>query len=86
MAFKFKEASSSDYPPDKKVTPTKAGTTVLDKATTVLVAISSEVILGLSAFLDPAVTMLGFNKHPSKKIFYYYKALKTADKTLSVIF
>lgn len=40
MAFKFKEASSSDYPPDKKVTPTKAGTTVLDKATTVLVAIS----------------------------------------------
>lgn len=40
MAFKFKEASSSDYPPDKKHTPTKAGTAVLDKAVTVLVAIS----------------------------------------------
>lgn len=86
MAFKFKEAYSSDYPPDKKVTPTKAGTTVLDKAITVLVAISSAVILALSGLLDPGVTMLGFNKHPSKKIFYYYKALKTADKTLSVTF
>jgi len=34
------EASSSDYPPDKKQTPTKAGTAVLERATTVLVAIS----------------------------------------------
>jgi len=50
MAFKFKEAYSSDYPPDKKVTPTKAGTTVLDKAITVLVAISSAVIFSLSGF------------------------------------
>jgi hypothetical protein len=40
MAFKLREASSSLCPPDKKVTPTKAGTAVLERATTVLVAIS----------------------------------------------
>jgi len=40
MAFKFREASSSDYPPLRNTTPTKAGTTVLDKAVTVLAAIS----------------------------------------------
>lgn len=86
MAFKFLEASSSDYPPDKKVTPTKAGTAVLDKATTVLVAIYSAVTLGLSAFLDPGVTMLGFKRHPSKKIPWSYKALNTTDNTFSVTF
>ncbi len=40
IAFKFKEASSSDYPPDKKKTPGTAGTTDLEKANTVLKAIS----------------------------------------------
>ena len=40
MALRFNEASSSLYPPERKVTPTRAGTAVLDKATTVLVAIS----------------------------------------------
>lgn len=40
IAFKFKEASSSDYPPDKKKTPGTAGTTDLEKAKTVLKAIS----------------------------------------------
>jgi hypothetical protein len=40
MASKLKEASSSDIPPERKTTPTKAGGTVLYKATTVLVAIS----------------------------------------------
>lgn len=40
MAFNYTEASSSLYPPDKKTTPTKAGTAVLERATTVLVAIS----------------------------------------------
>lgn len=69
MAFKFKEASSSDYPPDKKQTPTKAGTAVLERAVTVLVAISVAVIVGLEGCYDPGVTMLGFNKHPSKNIF-----------------
>jgi len=41
IAFKFNEASSSDYPPLKKKTPTKAGGTVLDKAVTVLKATSA---------------------------------------------
>jgi hypothetical protein len=69
MAFKFLDASSSLYPPERKHTPTKAGTTVLDKATTVLVAISSFVTFALSGLADPGVTMLGLSKHPSKKIF-----------------
>lgn len=86
MALRLREASSSDCPPDKKVTPTKAGTAVLDKATTVLVAISSGVMLGLLAFLDPAVTMLGFKRHPSKKIPWSYKALNTTESTFSVTF
>jgi len=69
MAFKFNEASSSDYPPDKKTTPTKAGGTDLDKQVAVLAAISSGVILALSGCLDPGKTIFGFNKHPSKKTF-----------------
>jgi hypothetical protein len=40
IAFKFNDASSSDCPPDKKQTPTKAGTAVLLKAAAVLMAIS----------------------------------------------
>lgn len=71
MAFKFKEASSSDYPPDKKTTPTKAGTTVLDKAMTVLVATSYGVIFGLSGWAFPGVTMFGLRRHPSKKMLFY---------------
>lgn len=49
-------------------------------------ATSSGVMVGLEACLDPGVTMLGFNKQPSKKMFWSYKALNTADKTLSVTF
>jgi len=59
MAFKFKDASSSDYPPDKKVIPTQAGKIDLDKATAVLKAISWEVTLALSGFVDPGVTIFG---------------------------
>jgi len=70
MAFKFKEASSSDYPPLKNMIPTKAGTTVLDRALQVLTAISLGVILAFSAFLEPAVTMLGLRRHPSKKMLF----------------
>jgi len=40
MAFKFKEASSSLYPPDKNMIPTQAGLTDLDKAVAVLNPIS----------------------------------------------
>jgi hypothetical protein len=86
MAFKLNEASSSLIPPDKKTTPTKAGGTVLLKAMQVLVAIYSAVILALSGFLLPGVTMFGFNKQPSKNILLSAKHLKTSAKTLSVTF
>jgi hypothetical protein len=69
IALRFNEASSSDYPPERKQTPTKAGTAVLDKAATVLEAISPGVILDLSGFFIPGVTMFGFKRHPSKKTF-----------------
>lgn len=36
MALRFKEASSSDCPPERKTIPGMAGTTVLEKAKTVL--------------------------------------------------
>jgi len=36
MALRLREACSSLIPPLKKVTPTRAGTTVLERATTVL--------------------------------------------------
>jgi len=58
-AFKFNDASSSDYPPDKKVIPTQAGKIDLDNAVAVLQAISYGVIFGLSALVDPAVTIFG---------------------------
>jgi hypothetical protein len=67
MAFKFKDASSSDYPPDKNTTPGKAGTIVLDKVLTVYQAIYSAV--ALSGQLSPGVTIFGFNKRPSIKSF-----------------
>jgi len=50
MAFKLRLASSSLWPSERNTTPTKAGGTVLDKAFTVLAAISSGVILFLLAF------------------------------------
>jgi hypothetical protein len=39
IAFKFYDASSSDYPPDKKTTPGNAGTIVLERVLTVYHAI-----------------------------------------------
>jgi hypothetical protein len=59
IAFKFREASSSDYPPDKNVIPTQAGKIDLDKATAVLKAISYGVTFALSTLVDPAVTIFG---------------------------
>lgn len=93
MAFKFNEASSSDYPPERNliniiytVTPTKAGGTVLLRAKAVLYPISYGVTLLLSGLVDPGVTMFGLRRQPSKKILFSFKALKTAAKTLSVTF
>lgn len=59
IAFKLRDASSSDYPPDKNVIPTQAGKIDLDNATAVLKAISYGVILALSGLVDPAVTIFG---------------------------
>jgi len=63
MALKYKEASSSEDPPDKKVTPGRAGTIVLDKVLTVYIAISPAV--ALVACACPGVTIFGFKRHPS---------------------
>jgi len=86
MAFKFNEASSSDYPPDKKTTPTKAAGIVLDKAKTVLVAISAGVAFFLSGWLVPGVTIFGFNNPPSQKNLLSLRHLVTTVNTLSVTF
>jgi len=59
---------------------------VLLNAVAVLAAISYGVTLALSGLVDPLVTILGFKRHPSKNMFYSYKALVQADKTLSVTF
>jgi hypothetical protein len=86
MALRLSDASSSDYPPDKNMTPTKAGGTVLLRARAVLYPTSEGVTLVLSGLVDPGVTMLGLSKHPSRKMLFSAKALKTAASTLSVTF
>jgi hypothetical protein len=67
MAFKLSEASSSLCPPLRNTIPTRAGTTVLERAVAVLMAISSGV--AFYGNFPPGVTMFGFKRHPSKKIF-----------------
>jgi hypothetical protein len=81
MAFKFNEASSSDYPPDKKTTPGNAGTIVLDRVLTVYHAIYSAE--ALSGQLAPGVTIFGFNKSPSIKSLCSNNYCWTAENTLS---
>ena len=81
MAFKLRDASSSDYPPDKKTTPGKAGTIVLDKVLTVYQAICSAE--ALSGDEEPGVTILGFNKSPSIKSLCSNNYYITAENTLS---
>jgi hypothetical protein len=68
------------------MTPTKAGTTVLLKAMQVLVAISWGVVVALLGCLDPGVTILGFKRHPSKKMLLSWRALNVNERTLSVTF
>lgn len=81
IAFKFSDASSSDYPPDKKTTPGNAGTIVRDRVLTVYQAIYSEV--ALSGQLAPGVTIFGFNNRPSIKSLCSNNYCITAEKTLS---
>jgi hypothetical protein len=57
---------------------------VLDKAMTVLAAISCGVTFDLSGWLVPGVTIFGFNKAPSQKRLFYWQHSTTTFKTLSV--
>jgi hypothetical protein len=86
MALRLKLASSSLIPPLRKTTPTNAGGTVLDKAATVLEAISSAVTVALLEFLDPGVTMFGFKRHPSRNTLLSAKHLNVSANTYSVTF
>lgn len=81
MEFRFYEASSSDYPPDKKTTPGNAGTIVLERVLTVYHAIYS--LVAFSRQVAPGVTIFGFNKSPSIKSLCSNNCAMTAEKTLS---
>lgn len=81
IAERLRDASSSDYPPDKKVTPGRAGTIDLERVLTVIQAISCG--LDLSLHEAPGVTMFGLRRSPSIKSFYAKSCCITAVKTLS---
>ena len=81
MAFKFKDASSSDYPPERKTTLGKAGTIDLERVLTVNQAISSlEALFGHEA---PGVTIFGLSMRPSMRSLCLKSCCITAEKTLS---
>lgn len=86
MWLRWRDASSSVCPPDRKVTPTSAGGTVLESALTVRTAYSRMLFSFLLACYDPNVTMFGFKRHPSSSTFSSANALNTAAKTNSVTF
>ena len=65
MALRFKEASSSDCPPERKQTPGRAGTIVLERVLTVNQSISPFVALVLQ--LAPGVIMFGLRRSPSMR-------------------
>lgn len=81
ISFKNYDASSSDDPPDKKVTAGSAGTIVLDKVLTVIHAIS--LAFDLSGHDYPGVTIFGFNRRPSMSKCWLKSSAMTAEKTLS---
>jgi len=81
IAHKFKEASSSDYPPERNVTPGRAGTIVLERVLTVYIAISPA--FDLVGHDCPGVTMFGLSISPSIKRCWLKSSFMTAEKTLS---
>uniref|UniRef100_A0A7C9DYN2 Uncharacterized protein n=1 Tax=Opuntia streptacantha TaxID=393608 RepID=A0A7C9DYN2_OPUST len=81
MALRLRVASSSLCPPDKNMMPGTAGGTVLCKARTVYSAMTSGATF---LFSDPGVTMLGFNKVPSRRTWWSLRDLYTAASTRSV--
>ena len=64
MQLSDREASSSDMPPDRKVMPGTAGGTVCCSTRVVARPISAAVDLGVKS--EPARTMLGFKRVPSR--------------------
>lgn len=81
IALRLSEASSSDYPPDKKVIPGSAGTIERDKVLTVNHAISYGLLR--SGQPEPGVTMLGLSKVPSIIKWCFNIACITAVNTRS---
>ena len=63
ISLRFNDASSSDWPPDRNVTPGSAGTIVRDSVLTVYQAISWEDFL--SGHVAPGVIMFGLRSVPS---------------------
>ena len=81
IAHKFIEASSSDCPPERKTTPGRAGTIVLERVLTVYIAISPA--LALFGQACPGVTIFGLSIRPSMRRFCWKSYCITAEKTLS---
>lgn len=81
IAFKFKEASSSDCPPERKTTPGRAGTIVLERVLTVYIAISP--LVDLFGHDYPGVTMFGLSIRPSMRRCWLKSSDMTAAKTFS---
>ena len=82
IIFKWREASYYVWPPDKKVTPTNAGGTDLESALTVLIACSWILFSFFLGWVDPYVIIFGFNKHPSNKTLFFWRAVNVATNTL----
>lgn len=76
MAFKLRVASSSDWPPDKNMTPGTEDGRVLARVMMVLSAISCGVDLLVQVV--PGVIIFGLRSIPSKKTLLSWRALTTA--------
>jgi hypothetical protein len=82
MAFNRAEASSPDWPPDKKATPGTAAGTVRNRPCTVMSAASSTD--SCAGQFNPGSTMLGFKIIPSSRTRWQFSCMKTLRGTSSV--
>lgn len=81
ISLRLAEASSSDWPPERKTTPGRAGTIDLERVLTVAHAISCAE--ALVPEVEPGVTMFGLRRHPSIRTLWSINAFITAANTLS---
>ena len=81
ISFKFNEASSSDWPPERNKMPGIDGEKVLERVLNVYQAISAADFFSVQE--DPGVTMLGLMMRPSKRRLWRLSCLITSLKTLS---